>query len=203
MIYRHITIIYISKTLQINEKAEKTITGRKRKNPIKENKKKKSPERKLQKIHEFCERNLHDISPSPERNDNKNFNEKTEASDKDATIAQTSLNQSKHSLEPDKCSIAEDILTSNDVEKIIKDLFLVEMPADFFQFYEFCKSLSKNNPLMACKSACLKLVGPYDVLNGKIKSSDSTSDKEKYLVHWRYYYDPPEFQVYKINNICF
>jgi len=189
----------------MKQKAEKTITGIKRKKPIKEDNKKKNPERKLQKIHEFCERNLHDISPSPERNDNirnsdededKTFNEKTEASDKNATIVQTSLNQSNHSLEPDKCSIAANISTSNvNAEKIIKDLFLVEMPVDFFQFYEFCKSLSKNNPLMACKSVCLKLVGPYDVLDGKIKSSDSTSDKEKYLVHWRYYYDPPEFQV--------
>ncbi|XP_011259446.2 histone PARylation factor 1 isoform X1 [Camponotus floridanus] len=189
----------------MKQKAEKTITGIKRKKPIKEDKKKKSPKKKLQKIHEFCERHLHDISPSPERNDNirnsdededKNFNEKTEASDKNATIVQTSLNQSNHSLEPDKCSIAANISTSNvNVERIIKDLFLVEMPVDFFQFYEFCKSLSKNNPLMACKSICLKLVGPYDILDGKIKSADSINDKEKYLVHWRYYYDPPEFQT--------
>lgn len=187
----------------MKQKAEKTITGIKRKNPLKDDRKKKSPQRKLQKIHEFCERNLHDISPSPERNDdtrnsdedgNENFNAKTEASDKDATIVQTSSNQC--SLEPAKCSVVENISTSNvDAENIIMDLFLVEMPIDFFQFYEFCKSISKDNPLLACKSVRLRLVGPYDVLDGKIKSSESASDKEKYLIHWRYYYDPPEFQT--------
>lgn len=189
----------------MGQKAEKIITGIKRKNPLKVDKKKKSPPRKLQNIHKFCEQNLHDISSSPEKNKdiknsdedrNKNFNTKTEISDKDVTIVQTSLNQSNHSFETDKCSIAENKSTSNvEAEKIIKDLFLVEMPVDFFQFYEFCKSVSKNNPLLACKSVCLKLVGPYDVLDDKIKSSEITSDKEKYLVHWRYYYDPPEFQV--------
>jgi len=42
-------------------------------------------------------------------------------------------------------------------------------------------------------------VGPYDVLSGNLKYSESEDDKEKYLIHWRYYYDPPEFQVNKIN----
>ncbi|KMR04850.1 hypothetical protein RF55_407 [Lasius niger] len=187
----------------MKREAEKTITGVKRKNPLKDDKKKtqpKSPQRKLQKIREFCERNLHDISPSPERSDkdsNKDSNVKTEASDKGTTIVQTSSDQYNHSLESSvERSTVENVSTSNvDAEKIIMDLFLVEMPIDFFQFYEFCKSISKDNPLLACKSVCLKLVGPYDVLDGKIKSSENASDKEKFLIHWRYYYDPPEFQT--------
>ncbi|EFN87239.1 UPF0609 protein C4orf27-like protein [Harpegnathos saltator] len=69
------------------------------------------------------------------------------------------------------------------------------MPKDFYQFYEFCKSISKDNPLLALKSVCLKLVGPYDILGGKIKNLTSEKDKEKYLTHWRYYYDTPEFQT--------
>ncbi|XP_072761528.1 histone PARylation factor 1 [Anoplolepis gracilipes] len=184
-------------------KAEKPIIGIKRKNSLQDDKKKKSPQRKLQKITEFCERNLHDISPSPERNDdsrnsnedgNKNFNAKTKMSDKGTTIVQTSSDQCNRSLETVKCSIVGNV-SNVGAEKIIMDLFLVEMPRDFFQFYEFCKSISKDNPLLALKSVCLKLVGPYDVLDGKIKSSESATDKEKYLIHWRYYYDPPEFQT--------
>ena len=38
----------------------------------------------------------------------------------------------------------------------------------------------------------MKLVGPYDMLSGSfddINQSDITS----YHLHWRYYYDPPEF----------
>lgn len=71
------------------------------------------------------------------------------------------------------------------------------MPKDFFEFYEFCKSISNNNPVTACKAIQLKLVGPYDVLEGRINCEDE-DDKEKYLTHWRYYYDPPEFQVHKL-----
>ncbi|CAD6236414.1 GSCOCG00008169001-RA-CDS [Cotesia congregata] len=48
------------------------------------------------------------------------------------------------------------------------------MPDDFYKFYEFCCSLSKDDPQSALRSVDLKLVGPYDVL---------------------YYYDPPEFQT--------
>ncbi|KAL6431926.1 hypothetical protein ACFW04_007427 [Cataglyphis niger] len=188
----------------VKQRVEKTITGIKRKNPLKDDKKRKSPQKKLQKIYEFCQKNLHDISPSPERKDdirnsnkdsNKNFNAKIEASDEDATIMQTSSKKYDCSLESIKNSATENTLSNVDTEKIIRDLFLVEMPIDFFQFYEFCKTISKDNPLLACKAVSLKLVGPYDVLDGKIKDSESVSDKEKYLIHWRYYYDPPEFQT--------
>jgi len=186
----------------VEEKTEKIITGEKRKNPFKDNKKARSesPQRKLQKTHESSERNLHSLSPSPKRadvirdnskDDEEIFNEKAEASNE-----KISLN--KHiSTEH---NAAENILTS-DIKRIIMDLFLVEMPEDFFQFYEFCKSISKDNPLSACKSVRLKLVGPYDVLDGKIKMSLSENDKEAYLTHWRYYYDLPEFQtIVKCDN---
>ena len=45
----------------------------------------------------------------------------------------------------------------------------------------------------ALKSALgLQLVGPYDILAGKHKG---IKPKASYLLHWRYYYDPPEFQT--------
>jgi len=40
----------------------------------------------------------------------------------------------------------------------------------------------------------LKLVGPYDVLAGHMNGFNA-NDVEKTVLHWRYYYDPPEFQV--------
>jgi hypothetical protein len=39
-----------------------------------------------------------------------------------------------------------------------------------------------------------KLVGPYDVLAGRMNEYDE-KDIENTVLHWRYYYDPPEFQV--------
>lgn len=48
--------------------------------------------------------------------------------------------------------------------------------------------------LDAFLSVGLKLVGPYDVLAGLMNDFDA-NDVEKTVLHWRYYYDPPEFQV--------
>jgi len=43
----------------------------------------------------------------------------------------------------------------------------------------------------------LQLVGPYDVLAGKTKKrvAHAASGRPNYLRHWRYYFDPPEFQT--------
>ena len=39
------------------------------------------------------------------------------------------------------------------------------------------------------------LVGPYDVLAGRHKdvACNSAGQRPNFLLHWRYYYDPPEF----------
>lgn len=185
------------------------IIGTKRKDFVKDDNKKtkcKSPPKKLQKTHKNSERNVHNLSSSSESDEMKNNDEDDEISNtytktanKDITVAQTAkLNEhdclsSSNSIKliADKNLFVSDI----NAQKIIKELFLVEMPKDFYEFYEFCKSISKDNWLLVCKSASLKLVGPYDVLGGKIKDLVNEKDKEKYLTHWRYYYDPPEFQV--------
>ncbi|XP_063985096.1 histone PARylation factor 1 isoform X2 [Diachasmimorpha longicaudata] len=82
----------------------------------------------------------------------------------------------------------------DDQKQLIKEIFLLEMPEDFYMFYEFCCSLSPATPGSALKAIRLELVGPYDVLCGKIEKF-SPDDQEKYLRHWRYFYDPPEFQT--------
>lgn len=67
------------------------------------------------------------------------------------------------------------------------------MPDDFYSFYAFCKRLNFKNPLYALADVNLILVGPFDVLADKFKNVEKRP--EEYLVHWRYYYDPPEFQT--------
>lgn len=44
------------------------------------------------------------------------------------------------------------------------------------------------------KDIKLKLVGPFDILAGKV-SEVYEEDLPDFLRHWRFYYDPPEFQV--------
>ena len=43
------------------------------------------------------------------------------------------------------------------------------------------------------KTLGLQLVGPFDVLAGRSKKRNSAGKKPNYLIHWRYFYDPPEF----------
>nr|CAI5820192.1 unnamed protein product [Callosobruchus analis] len=75
--------------------------------------------------------------------------------------------------------------------KFIKDKFLIELPPDFYNFWKFCKKLNPNNPLDALKGINLKLVGSFDVLAGKFDNIKKADDD--YLIHWRYFRDPPEF----------
>jgi hypothetical protein len=42
-------------------------------------------------------------------------------------------------------------------------------------------------------SCGLTLVGPFDVLSGDLCQGSYTASQ--YLCHWRYFYDPPEFQT--------
>lgn len=52
-------------------------------------------------------------------------------------------------------------------KNFIKENFLVDMPTNFFNFWNFCKKLKNSNPQEALKDVGLILVGPFDVLAGK------------------------------------
>ncbi|XP_014294927.1 histone PARylation factor 1 isoform X2 [Microplitis demolitor] len=117
---------------------------------------------------------------------------KTSTKKENSEMSTSKHNDDKINTSNDNSEETETSLAAK--KKIISELFLVEMPDDFYKFYDFCCSLSKDDPVSSLKSVDLKLVGPYDVLAGKIiKYSDD--DKEKYLRHWRYFYDTPEFQT--------
>nr|XP_015201009.1 PREDICTED: UPF0609 protein C4orf27 homolog [Lepisosteus oculatus] len=44
----------------------------------------------------------------------------------------------------------------------------------------------------------LRLVGPYDILAGKHKCGKNPNPN--YFLHWRHFYDPPEFQTILIGS---
>lgn len=91
-----------------------------------------------------------------------------------------------------------DMLTKPD--KFIRQHFLVKMPEDFYHFWVWVteKSEEKCNPEEFLKSLHLDLVGPFDVLAGKFNDVPQF-EPSQYLRHYRYFYDPPEFQVSTIN----
>lgn len=74
-------------------------------------------------------------------------------------------------------------------EELFKELFLVNMPTDFYKFYEYLKE--EGNADLALSRVNLQLIGPYELLMGRLPIVD---DKDLYLIHWRFFYDPPEFQ---------
>ncbi|KAL1117779.1 hypothetical protein AAG570_004094 [Ranatra chinensis] len=85
----------------------------------------------------------------------------------------------------------EEFNTSNlndDVRSWLKKIYSFEMPEDFYSFFEFTKSLTKSCELPVLG---LHLVGPYDLLMGHILRCT----KAEAHMHYRYYYDPPEFQT--------
>ncbi|KAJ6648596.1 Histone PARylation factor 1-like [Pseudolycoriella hygida] len=81
-------------------------------------------------------------------------------------------------------------------QKFIKYKFMVEMPPDFYIFWEFCKANAKKDqkPENIFVKFGLKLVGPFDVLAGKFDDAQMYEPGD-YIRHHRYYYDPPEFQT--------
>lgn len=74
---------------------------------------------------------------------------------------------------------------------LLKELFLVEMPEDFFKFFE-CISDCGKSVEDTLGSVNLMPIGPYELMLGKLPKLDN---KELYLTHWRFFYDPPEFQA--------
>ncbi|KAL1506292.1 hypothetical protein ABEB36_005684 [Hypothenemus hampei] len=124
---------------------------------------------------------------------------------KKAVIQETlgSLNMNNDLNEDEKNSRNNDNLERTpknvDVEKFIEEKFLVKMPSDFFEFWKLCTTLNKNKPEEAFRDVGLTLVGPYDVLAGKFNDV-LEQPAENYLVHWRFYYDPPECQTVLIGD---
>lgn len=94
-----------------------------------------------------------------------------------------------------KCLVKLDSVTfydkDLDPQDVIKECFLVDMPDDFFQFYK-CLQKDTENVEKLLSAVNLQLIGPYELFLGKLPKLD---DKELYLIHWRFFFDPPEFQV--------
>lgn len=92
---------------------------------------------------------------------------------------------------------AQDYIVNDSPKSVkfsIEQKFLLEMPNDFFDFWECCSNINKEKPEEALLKAGLTLVGPYDVMTGKLKKMKEKK-VSKYVCHWRYYYDPPEFMT--------
>ncbi|XP_055535013.1 histone PARylation factor 1-like [Wyeomyia smithii] len=81
-----------------------------------------------------------------------------------------------------------------DPKQFIKHKFLVDMPHCFDSLWKFCESKSSDKPGEVFDKLGLRLVGAFDVLAKKFNDA-KMHEPGDYLRHWRFYYDPPEFQT--------
>ncbi|KAM3831270.1 histone PARylation factor 1 isoform 1-T1 [Vipera latastei] len=83
---------------------------------------------------------------------------------------------------------------SDCIRQEIESCYRLKMPEDFYHFWKFCEELEPDKPCDALKSSIgLQLVGPYDILSGKHNTNKSR--EINFNLHWRFFYDPPEFQT--------
>lgn len=79
---------------------------------------------------------------------------------------------------------------------IIRSHFSLEMPEDALLLWNYCeKHCNGHDPNRTFDKLGMQLVGPFDVLAGHFDGYDAYEAGD-HLTHWRYYYDPPEFQVW-------
>ncbi|XP_053969593.1 histone PARylation factor 1-like [Anastrepha ludens] len=90
----------------------------------------------------------------------------------------------------------DELLRSNE---FIRHKFLVEMPLDFYAFWKFACSLKSGGTGEEVlqyfeKQFQLQLVGAFEFLAGRFHKA-TIREPGDYLRHWRFFYDPPEFQT--------
>ncbi|XP_053658924.1 histone PARylation factor 1-like [Anopheles marshallii] len=165
---------------------------------------------------EESERNLEDIKrckrpPTPERDVHN-------AEEEDASSEYHGISRQRYTLPKLPMSVgmmsdlydpqieyskqAEYKELCDDPRNFIKHKFLVEMALCFDNLWMFCTEQCVNGnvkPEDVFLQFGLKLVGPYDVLAGKFKDV-KIHEPGDYLRHWRFYYDPPEFQTVMVQK---
>lgn len=175
-----------------------------RKNPDHFQKFKHPPKRKLEEndeVDQFQEmvsvpKKLCNKSPSSDGTQSSGEDEFVVPSS-DPSEKKDSEEEDSRPLEPPPEVVHEDYPVRDspeDVRLSIEQKFLLEFPEDFYQLWDLCTRLNKDKPEEALIKAGLTLVGPYDVLTGKLKNIKKRR-VSSYLCHWRYYYDPPEFMT--------
>ncbi|XP_019718097.1 histone PARylation factor 1 isoform X1 [Hippocampus comes] len=95
---------------------------------------------------------------------------------------------------PDDVTAAPLSKVSQQQRDEILQLYKLHMPDDLYHFWDLCKELCPDNPCGALKDTLgLQLVGPFDILAGAHQHCKNASPN--FHLHWRYFYDPPEFQT--------
>lgn len=82
-------------------------------------------------------------------------------------------------------------MQKTDREQQLRALYDVPFPEDLHRFWDFAKQVNPEEPLRALAAIETTLVGPFDVLAGRLDQRPPPD--LPMCLHWRYYLDPPEF----------
>nr|CAG4643424.1 EOG090X0BAY [Ilyocryptus agilis] len=86
-------------------------------------------------------------------------------------------------------------------KETIKQIYLSEMPSDFYAFWNFCKYLDENKPRGCLKELLgIELIGPFELLDME-EQGEQPREASNFLTKWRFYYDPPEFQSVIVGDL--
>ncbi|XP_067950636.1 histone PARylation factor 1-like [Watersipora subatra] len=92
-----------------------------------------------------------------------------------------------------KCNSCVEV--NQEMKDLVEKKFLVALPQDFYDFWQFLCEIDEANPNNVLQPSKIRLGGPFDLLLGKSSSEDSD-----YLLHHRFFCDPPEFQTVIIST---
>ena len=99
--------------------------------------------------------------------------------------------KNKDESPPKKIKVNKINKFKDEYDVILQEKLGVNLPEDFFSFYEFIQNEMEMDilPLVG-----LYLTGPYDIVLGKI-NKDKKLTKSEVFMHGRHYYDTPEIMT--------
>uniref|UniRef100_A0A3Q3B0K1 Histone PARylation factor 1 n=1 Tax=Kryptolebias marmoratus TaxID=37003 RepID=A0A3Q3B0K1_KRYMA len=111
-----------------------------------------------------------------------------------AMQASGSANGEVKKARPEECQAVPMSKVSTEQRDELLQLCGLPVPEDFYHFWDFCEELCPDDPRGALKDTLgLQLVGPFDLLAGAHRTS--RNPQPNFHLHWRFFYDPPEFQT--------
>lgn len=123
-----------------------------------------------------------------EKIDSENFSEKENIENRRESLEKNPGKKRKLSNEKTDGIIDKiDLTKVTDIKELVLEYNQMQMPEDFYELLEFCKSINPENPKDALSIVDIELVGIYDLI--------LSGSKFNYKTHSRYFFDPPEFQT--------
>nr|XP_012312659.1 histone PARylation factor 1 [Aotus nancymaae] len=88
----------------------------------------------------------------------------------------------------------------SDLRRAVENHYKLSLPEDSYHFWKFCEDLDPEKPADSLSASLgLQLVDFDDIPAGKHKMKKKSIGLN-FNLHWRFYYDPPEFQTITIRD---